>query len=352
MNNIIFKMLNNAINNNDLDAVKKLYESNMNNTTIAFKYAKLLKNNGYRNDAKEIFKSLKYSNNYYYAMLELAKMEEEDGNMEEAKSYYEYLYRLHDAYGTLELARIEKHLGYYDKALKHLDEILKSDRKCFPAKCEKASLYYCMGDNKKARIKLESIISTSNKSYDHASALLDILNVKDQEDLKLLKSIINTDESKNSAVYLRNILYLSKKLNIFFKNYNYDHRFSYENSQIINYDNYLAVEHIIDRHMNNKTSGTNFNKDIDIYYLFNEVSNYLIPQYKFNKLVFNDIYIIPYSKLTNINIGSNNENYLKVITLPNTKNIVTMYPVKNKYEVLEDDVEDEFNNKELIRNKK
>ena len=58
---------------------------------------------------------------------------------------------------------------------------------------------------------------------------------------------------------------------------------------------------------------------------------------KVNKLIFNDIYIIHYP-----NIGINNQEYLRVVTLPNTKNILTMYPINNKYDVIDDDYMEEI----------
>jgi len=47
-------------------------------------------------------------------------------------------------------------------------------------------------------------------------------------------------------------------------------------------------------------------------------------------LVFNDIYDIPYE-----NIGINGENELRVVTQPNTLDIVSMYP-HNKNEMEEE----------------
>ena len=38
----------------------------------------------------------------------------------------------------------------------------------------------------------------------------------------------------------------------------------------------------------------------------------------------------------------NNQEYLRVVTLPNTKNILTMYPINNKYDVIDDDYMEEI----------
>ena len=65
------------------------------------------------------------------------------------------------------------------------------------------------------------------------------------------------------------------------------------------------------------------------------VIDFFIIYIKINKLVVNDVYIIPYE-----NIGRKGEPYLKVVTLPNTKDIITMYPVLCKYDEYYDMDED------------
>lgn len=107
-------------------------------------------------------------------------------------------------------------------------------------------------------------------------------------------------------------------------------------NQILDYDEYSAIEHVLEGH-DLDSDGTIFNPNIDIYKLFNDIQNKLTPKNKVNKLIFNDIYIIHYP-----NIGINNQEYLRVVTLPNTKNILTMYPINNKYDVIDDDYMEEI----------
>lgn len=107
-----------------------------------------------------------------------------------------------------------------------------------------------------------------------------------------------------------------KEFNIFFKCTRYDNL--YNNNQLIDYDEYVAVEHIIDRHSND------FSEHIDIYSLFNEIKSKLIDEYRVDCLKFNDVYDIPYQ-----NVGYD-KHIIRVYTIPNTKNILTMYPLEDK----------------------
>ena len=115
-------------------------------------------------------------------------------------------------------------------------------------------------------------------------------------------------------------------------------KYPYSVNQLLDYDEYMAIEHILEGHTNSDEK-TTFNQNIDVYKIFNDVQKLLTKEYKFNKLHFNDWYFIPYE-----NIGSQGEKYLEVVTLPHTKNIITMYPVFSIY----DNYDEEENNKQLI----
>ena len=110
------------------------------------------------------------------------------------------------------------------------------------------------------------------------------------------------------------------RLNIFFKDK--DLQIFYNALQIINYDEYSAIEHIIERHKDE------FTKGIDLYKLFKSVV--IDDKYYVRNITFNNIYDIPYE-----NIGENT-NILRVITLPNSKKILTMYPLYDKTESVEE----------------
>ena len=110
------------------------------------------------------------------------------------------------------------------------------------------------------------------------------------------------------------------RLNIYFKDIELP--IYYNATQIMNYDELSAVEHIIERHKDE------FADNINLYKLFSEVS--LDEKYHKRNITFNNIYDIPYP-----NIGENIDT-LRVITLPNSKDILTMYPLYNEAERLDE----------------
>ena len=126
---------------------------------------------------------------------------------------------------------------------------------------------------------------------------------------------------------------INKKLNCI----NNNEYSSYSESQTINYDEKKAIEHIIDHHILNE-SFSSFNEEINIESLFHDVKTRLDEGVVFYCDTF-DRYILKYD-----NIGYEDEkviNQLEIITIPNTKNIITMYPSKNipNYDLEEEDKE-------------
>lgn len=113
-----------------------------------------------------------------------------------------------------------------------------------------------------------------------------------------------------------------KELNIFFDK-EYSNLYNYNNLQTIDYDEFVAIEHILERHEKE------FSSDIDIYKLFNDIKTKLTPETQKQKLVVNDVYDIPYQ-----NIG-NGIHILRVVTLPNSKDILTMFPLYDDEEIEE-----------------
>lgn len=366
-----------AVKYKDINVMKKLCEQNKYNSTLKFEYAKLLLSSGedHYDEAKEVLIQLLDTKNKKYAMLELGKLATKQGNINEAKKYYEeMLSKWEDFYARLELGKIEYVLGNYAKAKINLEKVLEEKNEPLVvfqlAKTEKK-----LGNFSKARIYFKALSKTIlnttirphallelgrleaedgnieearrilkdltiNQSDEYAYSLLSILEYRSGNYLEAVK-IINEELKNNKLIDDKLILALSKKLNIFF-NVDYDKLvLTYRNSQILDYNEELAIKHIIDRHVNGEDD-FNFNKNIDIYELFNEAKTMLAPENKVRNLVFNDIYIIPYD-----NIGENDEEYLKVVTLPNSKNIITMYPMFTEYDM---DREDSIElNKKLVK---
>ena len=218
-----------------------------------------------------------------------------------------------------ELSRLEGTCGNLNKQREYLEELLNT--KIAPsANVELGIIEYNQGNEDKAINHLERTIGTKNEDY--ALPILINIYIKKGNIHKAFEYIKYARE-KNVEINVSPVLYVMTRLNIFFKDT--DLQIFYNASQIMNYDIYTAVEHVIERHKDEFTNG------IDIYRLFNRVS--LDDEYYQRNITFNNIYDIPYE-----NIGENID-ILRVITLPNSKNILTMYPLYNKDDMDENDIQ-------------
>ena len=81
---------------------------------------------------------------------------------------------------------------------------------------------------------------------------------------------------------------------------------TYGNSQAISYDEFEAIEYILDKH------SKDFNPDVDLVRLFTEIKQYLTDKYKINRFSTSDIYDIPCE-----NVSSESDT-IRVLTLQNT----------------------------------
>lgn len=178
-----------------------------------------------------------------------------------------------------------------------------------------------LGNTKKAKQYFELLLDTSYK--DKAMQSLIIISTKEQDYESLIKYVVMALEL-NMKIGSKLLVLLLKELNVFIKDRPYDIRYNYDIYQYIDYDEFLALEHIVLSHTD-YTSNPNkslFREDIDVYRLFNDIKNHLTEENKIQKLEYSDIYIIPYP-----NVGTLGESYIKVVAIPNTKNILSMYPV-------------------------
>ena len=321
-----------------------------------FQRAKSYIDDGRYNEARLILLKQLNTNNKKYAMLELGKLEAQLENVKEAKRYYEMVLRVdkRDEYALVEIGKIEYVLGNYEEAKERFEKALEF-RNDPITKFQLAKTEYKLGNTGRARVIYKDLSKTlldekirpyallelgrleacegnldearkiftyleENDKDEYAYRSLAIMEYKAGNYLEALK-IVNQELKKNRLVDEKLIIALGKKFNIFF-DYDYDNiLMTYRNEQILDYSEDRAIEHIIERHFEG-INKSNFNKDLDPYQLFIEAKSMLARENKLKQLSFNDIYIIPYS-----NIGEYDEEYLKVVTLPNSKNIITMYPL-------------------------
>jgi lipopolysaccharide biosynthesis regulator YciM len=182
----------------------------------------------------------------------------------------------------------------YNKSLKYFDSVSNEDRSIYRESIYRKICCY---------IKL-------NKLSDAYSLINDL---KKANYNKTFDSRIHTLE-----------LYLEKMLNI-------DSSIkpmSYKEYQIIDYNYDMAIKHI--KEFKNDTSDNNNHslifENINIEELYLYCLKKINKEY-FYKNLFTDEYIIPYENAGYDNYGP--VNYVKVVTLPNSKDIITIYPIRN-----------------------
>ena len=91
--------------------------------------------------------------------------------------------------------------------------------------------------------------------------------------------------------------------------------YNYNRDQFLDYNYIEALEHIIGIHEKE------FSSNINIYKLFEEIRSKLTNQYKVSYLDINDVYDIPYQYI------GKSCHILRVVTLPDSKDILTMFPL-------------------------
>lgn len=101
--------------------------------------------------------------------------------------------------------------------------------------------------------------------------------------------------------------------------------------QIFDYDKNRALEHIkqhADENEKMRKETSEFNSNINIDYLYECVRENLKNSKKVNS---EEILEVHYFGISNIGYSSNNNisNYLKVVVIPNTNNIISMYPTNS-----------------------
>ena len=111
----------------------------------------------------------------------------------------------------------------------------------------------------------------------------------------------------------------------------------YTDKQIINYSDKEALRHVISHHYLNRDNSC-FSSKEELLNIFNNIDDYLSDSQKIISGVF-DSYIINYNKIGICSeiFMSKQSNQVVVVTLPNTHNIITMYPTKNDDMIIEEE---------------
>ena len=344
---ILLNIINNKLENYKY-AVEEMVELNieMKNPDKALLYLKKLKtlnSNRYKilegkillqknkiKEAKKILEEINQNNiNYKKAQYELAEIEYLLSNYEESLNI---LNNLENYNSNLTIRQIFLYINNYlelgkkEKTLEYI-ETLSEFGNLYRDNC-----YYYLG-------KVELLNGNYNKAFDYFEKVT-TNKIKTYKSTKLQEIFILIKKEKYEEAYiifnelkkigfddeLRNfmhtmLVYFNKKLNL-----NLDITSnSYIDKLIVNYDKKLVLKHISKHKYSdyNKLKHTLFNYDIDVEEIYDFAYNN-INEANYIDNNFTDCYILKYN-----NIGINSEgicNYLKVVTLPNSKEIVTIYP--------------------------
>lgn len=291
-----YNAFNYAIKNNDIKLIQDLYSKNKEDSYIKLECAKMLIKCGKKYEGKTLLEELLSTSSRDLALLELGRLEVHEGDRNLARLYFDKLKFSSNVkfkqYALLELGKLEVYECNFPFARMHFQNALNTISK---GKKEK---YYDLiilcfieeGNTKAALQKIREMVSQKLKVD---SELLD---------------------------YLR-------KLNVKIKDYPKSFKRKYFVNSIKNYDREVALKHIIDSHVKPKPFKSRFNPKINIYELFEDIKSMLTEENRLPRLELNDTYIVPYKSA-----GDSGQNFIRVITLPKTKDIISMYPVYDEFD--------------------
>ena len=285
--------------------------------------------------AKEYFEQLLDTSNENYALLELGRLYVSEGKNEQAKLLFEQLLQIGDEndkeFATLELGRLYASDGENEKAENHFKSILQTDNKAF-AMLELGRLYACCNASEKAKQVFEQLLKIGNEN-DKTCALIELLklsikNKKYSQALQYLDKLITVNTSLTSDQIKRYQLFLKFKLGKIKKS---ELSEDYFGRQMAKYNLKSALECISgnvgidgkDMHQGR------FNSNINIPDLFDICDETIceIEPYSYDVV---DKYIVALDYNIGISMGMET-NLVEVVTISNTKDIITMYPVLSKY---------------------
>ena len=316
-----------------------------------------------------------------HCLFKLFKYDEAIEELEKALSY-----KTRDVYyqSTIDLIRIYIAKGKLDRASLLCDDVLKSDlirdkyadtiKKLNATIYQKAQNYekalniysnpmspsdtvnlayilYNSGKLEEAEKLYESVNITNLPIDDYYEAFLKYALVettlgKHDKSNEIIEYLLN---SNNKSLKVERITYILKRLKVLndtvLGNELEEREYSYSEKQIINYSEEEAIKHIYEHHFL-IDSFTNFNKDIDCRKLFEFASEKIKEMKPVHEEIF-DRYIIDYDDIGYSIETGEKLNQLEVITILNTKRIITMYPSKFlKVRMFE---EDDYNSKKPIK---
>lgn len=289
---------------------------------------------------------------YARTLHELAEIEYLEGNYEDAAIKCQKMLDISydfDKCAHLLLARCQHKLGDYNKALQNYQEATKS--KEYETRTGGyfglGNLHFQKGD---FTIALEYLRKSQGGDLKPAYDTLIILAAiyfkteKYDETLKCIDLLKEhyPDVALKSGISPVEIL-ISKKLNL--PTQDRENYQTYGERQAIEYSSKEALSHIKQRHGNKSGIVSNFSKDINIVALFDEIKLQMTEDTKVNENPM-DIYEIDYKEV-GYDQNGNLVDRIKVIALPGTFDILTMYPSDKGETIRQKDIKEKLEQEQL-----
>lgn len=232
----------------------------------------------------------------------------------------------------VELFKVKKYKEVVDKVDKYINMGFTNRRSIYNMKFLRAKSLRYLGRFDEAIKELKELI---NEPMDKAFSKLELFFIyyylhRYEDALKLLPDLYETNGKylSNQSLSIAELV-IRKNLGLP-ASFRKGSKSDYIKSQIVNYNEQIALEHI-NEHINENISYEElhhehslFNKNVNINYLFECVKNNLK-----NSVIINDNNLLSAYCFAVPGIGYDSNsicNYMKVAVVPNTTNIVAMYP--------------------------
>ena len=328
-------------------------------------------------EAKEIFLKLLNNNNQYVsnALLELGRIEVNARNYDRARSYFNKLIkRENDCLAYIELAKLETKIGNHNRAIELLqtvDKNLNEESKYhYIVLLELAKVSRRNEDIDKAKEYLKIIGESNNNTIENEWIMLEYAKIEELNNnvvnaISILNKLLNTMIHEIALVQLIKIYikyeqyelaykynnellkiknprshFNPKQIDTFLKYKlgieNNNEENTYFTKQLYSYNKYEVINHI-SQHLDEndeKIMHSIYCEDINIEKLYEYASKQI---QNLEPIVegINDKYIVRCNKIVGMSLDKQPTDTIKVIVIPNTKDIITMYPISAPNKKLE-----------------
>ena len=241
-------------------------------------------------------------------------------------NFYDDYFKIESSYKEIaKLYRDKKYNSLISKSTKYLNDYPNNTKIRFM----RAKSYRELKDYENAINDLKFIL---NKKGNEVYALTELfylyyfLNMY-AEAIKLLPTVYETKCINSTSVSIAELV-MKTHLKIDMKVKKGD-KCDYIRTQILNYSANLALQHIKSHGFYNEKNSNDkeksyFNENVNIEYLYQLVRKSIKDSEKAN---IPEILEVHYFGISNIGVYKNNNcNFIKVVVVPNTNNVVAMYP--------------------------